>query len=229
MQPTQTTRTTAEQRAKLHGWFAGQVPDGWFTAVPTVTFDNDEILVVGQLKAPDVAPDGGAEGKAAAEAARIERFREDSRDQRIRIADAAQHRFRRRVSWGASCGATTHYFTTASAPVMTRLRMPERAVLDTLIDAGVARSRSDALAWCVRLVGKNEAAWIADLRVAFEQVENVRAQGPSSLRPADAATGTEGASTEGAATGTEGASTEGAATGTEGAGTEGADTDGADS
>ncbi len=187
MQPTQTARTTAEQRAKLHGWFAGQVPDGWFTAAPTVTFDNDEILVVGQLKSPEVGADAGPDGKAAAEAARIERFREDSREQRMRIAEDAQHRFRRRVSWGAVCGDSTHYFTTASAPVMTRLRMPERAVLDTLIDAGVARSRSDALAWCVRLVGKNEAAWIAELRVAFEQVETVRAQGPSSLRDDDSA------------------------------------------
>jgi hypothetical protein len=70
--------------------------------------------------------------------------------------------------------------------------MPERAVLDTLIDAGVARSRSDALAWCVRLVGRNEAAWIADLRVAFEQVETVRAQGPSSLLSDDAAEGADG-------------------------------------
>ncbi|MDQ1441371.1 MAG: hypothetical protein QOG97_1599 [Acidimicrobiaceae bacterium] len=182
MQPTQSSSTTAEQRAKLHGWFAGQVPDDWFTGAPAVTFDNDEILVVGQLKSPDVAADDGPDGKGAAEAARIQRFREDSREQRMRIADEAQHRFRRRVSWGATCGDTTLYFTTASAPVMTRLRMPERAVLDTLIDAGVARSRSDALAWCVRLVGQNEAAWIAELRTAFEQVETVRAQGPSSTR-----------------------------------------------
>jgi hypothetical protein len=182
MQPTQSSHTTAEQRAALHGWFAGQVPDGWFTAAPTVTFDNDEILVVGTLKRPEVEADAGAAGQSAAESARIERFREDTREHRMRIAEDAQHRFRRRVSWGAVCGDTTQYFTTASAPVMTRLRMPERAVLDTLIDAGVARSRSDALAWCVRLVGKNEADWIAELRVAFEHVETVRSQGPSSLR-----------------------------------------------
>ena len=179
MQP---TSTTAEQRAKLHGWFAGQVPDGWFVSGPQVTFDNDEILVIGTLKAPEVDAEAGADARAAAEAARIERFREDSREQRMRIAEDAQRRFRRRVSWGATCGETTFSFTTASAPVMTRLRMPERAVLDTLIDAGVARSRSDALAWCVRLVGRNEEAWISDLRTAFEQVESVRAQGPSSAR-----------------------------------------------
>src|ERR1700722_19037048 len=104
MQPTQSTRTTAEQRAKLHGWFAGQVPDGWFTAAPTVTFDNDEILVVGSLKEPEVESDAAPEGTAAAEAARIERFREDTREQRMRIAEDAQRRFRRKVSWGARCG-----------------------------------------------------------------------------------------------------------------------------
>jgi hypothetical protein len=182
MTSTQSSQTTAEQRAALHGWFAGQLPDGWFTGPPTVTFDNDEILVVGQLPSPEVESDAGASGQAAAETARIDRFREDSREQRMRIATDAQHKFRRRVSWGASCGGSTHYFTTASAPVMTRLRMPERAVLDTLIDAGVARSRSDALAWCVRLVGQNESGWIGELRTAFEQVETVRAQGPSSAR-----------------------------------------------
>lgn len=182
MQTPPSSHTTAEQRTKLQGWFAGQIPDGWFTTAPEVTFDNDEILVVGTLKAPQVGADAGAEVAAEAASARIERFREDTREQRMRIAEDAQRRFRRRVSWGARCGEVTRHFTTASAPVMTRLRMPERAVLDTLIDAGVARSRSDALAWCVRLVGRNEAEWIDSLRVAFEHVENVRAQGPSSLR-----------------------------------------------
>jgi len=179
---TQSTSTTAEQRAKLHGWFAGQVPDGWFAAAPDVTFDNDEILVVGRLAPPEVAADEQGE----AESARIDRFREDTREQRMRIAEDAQRRFRRKVSWGAVCGGTTATFTTASVPVMTRLRMAERGVLDTLIDAGVARSRSEALAWCVRLVGKNEASWIGDLRAAFEQVESVRAQGPGSDRGQDA-------------------------------------------
>jgi hypothetical protein len=61
---------------------------------------------------------------------------------------------------------------------MTRLRMQERAVLDTLIDAGVARSRSEALAWCVRLVGRNEAEWMDRLRQALVAVEEARSAGP---------------------------------------------------
>jgi hypothetical protein len=176
--------TTAEQRAVLLRWLAGHVPDGWFSATPEVSFDNDEILVVGRLPEPDLEPgaaeDGGRPEDApqAAEVECIERFREDTREQRVLIAEEAQRLFGRRVSWGATCGGTTIHFTTASVPVMTRLRLSERTVLDTLIDAGVARSRSEALAWCVRLVGRNESEWIAELRAAFEHVEAVRAQGP---------------------------------------------------
>jgi hypothetical protein len=61
---------------------------------------------------------------------------------------------------------------------MTRLRMPEREVLDTLVDAGVARSRSHALAWCVRLVAERQEDWLADLREALKQVQEVRKEGP---------------------------------------------------
>jgi hypothetical protein len=125
--------------------------------------------------------------RAAAEAQCIDRFREQTRDQRMLIATEAESRLGRKVSWGVRCGASSRLFTTASLPVMTRLRMPERLVLDTLIDAGVARSRSEALAWCVRLVGRNEAEWIDDLRVAFHHVESVRSQGPRSTRAVDEA------------------------------------------
>jgi len=62
--------------------------------------------------------------------------------------------------------------------VMTRLRQPERVVLDTLVDAGVARSRSDALAWAVRLVGQHADEWLAELRDAMAKVDDLRAKGP---------------------------------------------------
>jgi hypothetical protein len=61
---------------------------------------------------------------------------------------------------------------------MTRLRMRERQTLDTLVSAGVARSRSDALAWCVRLVREHEGEWIEQLRAALVAVEEARATGP---------------------------------------------------
>ena len=98
----------------------------------------------------------------------------------MRIADEAQPAFRRAVSWGAECGGSRVLFTTAGVPVMTRLRMEDRQVLDTLIDAGVARSRSEALAWCVRLVARHEAEWIRELRDAMSAVEEVRNKGPRS-------------------------------------------------
>lgn len=128
-----------------------------------------------------VLPDGADEAnRATAEGARIGGFREETRHARMRIATEGEAAFGRVFSWGAVCGSTRSVFTTASVPVMTRLRIEDRQVLDTLIAAGVARSRSDALAWCVQLVGRNEQSWISDLRAAFEQVEAVRSRGPAS-------------------------------------------------
>ncbi len=163
----------------LSGWFAGRLPDDWFTGTPDVTTDREEILVVGTLAEPEY-PDGADEAaQAAARRARIQRFREDTRDQRMRIADEAEHRTGRKVAWGARCGDEERIFTNLAVPVMTRLRMPERQVLDTLVRAGVARSRSDALAWCVRLVRDHEGDWISQLRDALVAVEEARAAGPS--------------------------------------------------
>jgi hypothetical protein len=163
---------------EVQGWFAGRVPDHWFVGPPTALTDREEVLVVGELPEPDTGTDGPAESVAAALAARIKAFREDSRPLRMRIADEAEAMWGRKVSWGARCGGREELFTTRSVPVMTRLRMSERAVLDTLIDAGVARSRSEALAWCVRLVGTHQADWIDQLRDAMARVEQVRADGP---------------------------------------------------
>jgi hypothetical protein len=119
------------------------------------------------------------DARGVALAARIRGFREDTRDQRIHIAREAEHRFERKVSWGARCADREELFTVASVPAMTRLRLGERQVLDTLIDAGIARSRSEALAWCVRLVGRHQGEWIDQLREAMSHVEDVRAKGPS--------------------------------------------------
>jgi hypothetical protein len=170
-----------EERARLAAWLAEQIPEGWFVGPPDVLADNDEILIVGRLADPPAA-DNLPEDQRTREAEGIQRFREETRDHRVAIAQLAEQVFRRKVSWGASCGATTWHFTTASVPVMTRLRLPERMVLDTLIDAGLARSRSEALAWCVRLVGRHEAEWIAELRAAFQHVEEVRSAGPKADR-----------------------------------------------
>jgi hypothetical protein len=169
-----------EQERLIGAWFAGRVPATWYSSSPTITIDSDEIQVVGTLAPPQLAEGAGEDEVRVAEQARISGFREESRLARMRIADEAQPAFRRAVSWGAECGGSRVLFTTAGVPVMTRLRMDDRQALDTLIDAGVARSRSEALAWCVRLVAQHEAEWIRELRDAMSAVEEVRNKGPKS-------------------------------------------------
>jgi hypothetical protein len=159
-------------------WFAARIPAGWFAGPPDVSSDGEEILVVGTLADVELAGGTSAEARAAARSARIERFREESRDDRIRIAREAERHFRRKVAWGARCGDEMKVFTTLSVPVMTRLRMSERSILDTLVAGGVARSRSEALAWCVRLVGMHQSDWIKGLRDALVKVDEVRSKGP---------------------------------------------------
>jgi hypothetical protein len=155
-------------------WLLGRLPDDWFVGEPTVTVDREEIVVVGELSAPDTSE----QDTAAAVAGRIARFREETREARMRIADEAEARYGRKVAWGAQVGDTRVLFTNLAVPVMTRLRQDERRVLDTLVDAGVARSRSDALAWCVKLVGEHTDQWLAKLREAMSEVDKLRGEGP---------------------------------------------------
>ena len=187
---------SAEQ---VRGWFLGRLPDDWFEGQPEILHDRDEITVIGHLPpvrageagsepaaaGPGTAAEGAgdepAEGRADAIAAgRSRRFREETREARVGIAREAVRLFGRKVSWGVVSEDRKVMFTTLSVPVMTRLRQAERRVLDTLVEAGVARSRSDALAWCVRLVGEHEDSWLTALRGALRHVEQVRAEGPRS-------------------------------------------------
>ena len=161
---------------EIGGWFAGRIPDEWFTGPAEVHVDREEIVVIGVLAGPPAQ--GDADGDTAARRARVTRFREDTRDARVRIAEEAERLFGRKVSWGVSIGGERFLFTHAAVPVMTRLRFSERSVLDTLIDAGVARSRSEALAWCVRLVDRHQGEWIGQLRDALAHVADARSAGP---------------------------------------------------
>lgn len=163
----------------VRAWFTDRIPEAWTGEELEVDVDNDEILVVIRIADVDLGDDATTEEIAAARKARIGHFREETRGSRIEIAAAAEVRFDRKVSWGVRCGELGLVFTHLSIPAMTRLRIKERMVLDTLIDAGVARSRSDALAWCVRLVGKNLDEWLHDLRDAMVHVDEVRKRGPA--------------------------------------------------
>ena len=167
-----TTATPAEVSA----WLTNRLPDEWRAAgAPEISVDREEVVVLLSVSAPDVEDQSTV---AAATDGRIAGFREETRDRRISIALEAEALFERKVSWGVRCGDRTAMFTHLAAPVMTRLRQPERLVLDTLVAGGVARSRSDALAWCVRLVGQHTGDWLEQLRTALQDVEKIRDQGP---------------------------------------------------
>jgi hypothetical protein len=168
--------------SEITTWITNRLPESWFDGAPNVTIDREEITIVGRLTDAPTGDGEEPEHARVAEDARIARFREETRPQRMQIADEMEARFGRKVSWGAECGETTMLFTTLSVPVMTRLRQPERQVLDTLVASNVARSRSDALGWCVRLVADNEGEWIGRLRDALTAVDEARSTGPSPSR-----------------------------------------------
>jgi len=169
---------TDEARERVAGWFAGRLPAEWQSAPADITIDREEITV--RLTVPDVelGDDATDVTRAEARAGRAKAFREETRERRMEIAREAEHRYEAKVSWGLNVGDHGELWTHVAAPVMTRLRQPQRLVLDTLVDAGVARSRADALAWCVRLVGQHEEDWLGELREAMQSVADVRSKGP---------------------------------------------------
>jgi hypothetical protein len=169
---------TEEKLERVRGWFIGRLPEEWRSEAPEVTVDREEITVVLTIGDVDL-PDGtSAAERDEARVGRARAFREDTRSRRIEIAREAERRFDRKVSWAVSVGDRTELFTHVAAPAMTRLRQPERMVLDTLVDAGVARSRAEALAWCVKLVGQHESDWLRELRDAMSKVADVASKGP---------------------------------------------------
>jgi Arc/MetJ-type ribon-helix-helix transcriptional regulator len=170
---------TNEAQERVRGWFTGRVPEEWQHAPVEVSVDREEIIV--RLTVADVEVPEGASPAELEEArtGRAKAFREDTRAKRMAIAREAQRRFDRSVSWQVTVGDRVELFTHVAAPVMTRLRQPQRQVLDTLVGAGVARSRSEALGWCVRLVAEHQDDWLTELREAMTAVADVRAKGPA--------------------------------------------------
>jgi len=171
---------TSEALERVRGWFTGRLPADWSAAPAEITVDREEITVVLTLSDVEGADVETSDAELAeARAGRARGFREETREARMKIDREAQHRYERKVSWGVRVGDHSELWTNVSAPVMTRLRQPQRLVLDTLVDAGVARSRSEALAWCVRLVGQHEEDWLGELREAMDKVAGVRDKGPA--------------------------------------------------
>ena len=164
--------TTQYDDAPINDWLTGRLPDDWFESF-TLISDREELTILGTLTQPESDTEESRSG-------RIRRFREETRPARITIAQELEGRTGRKVTWGATCGDITQVFTRLTVPVMAWLPQPERKVLDTLVEAGAARSRFDALAWCVRLVSEHEKDWLADLASAMAAVREVRRPGPRS-------------------------------------------------
>ena len=170
---------TEPAASSIRAWFAGRLPEHWTNPPPDITVDRDEITVVVHLDPVKLSDDASSDDQQAAAAGQASAWREETRETRMSIAREAESRFDRKVSWGVRIDDWSALFTHLAVPAMTRLRQPQRQVLDTLVEAGVAKSRSDALAWCVRLVEQHNQEWLAELRQAMEQVRTVRAQGPA--------------------------------------------------
>ncbi len=170
---------------EIKAWFKKRLPEDWYALVEgfdseiELLVDRDEIVVIGPIADAETAEGADEDAVESARRGVVKEWREQTREKRIEIAADAQERFGRHVSWGASVGGDRFLFTHISVPSMTRLRITERQVLDTLVDAGVASSRSEALAWCVRYAGKKEEQWLNDLKSAFKSVSEVRSKGPA--------------------------------------------------
>ncbi len=162
--------TTSGPTSSITAWVIAHLPSSLYLEQPTVQVDRDEILVVGRIAVDETG--------SLTEAEQIATHRESTRDERVAVAREAEATFGRKVSWGARCGGTEALFSHLASPVMTRLRQPERALLDLLVEAGVARSRSEATAWCVRLVAEREGEWLGDLHDALAAVREARARSP---------------------------------------------------
>lgn len=157
-------------------WVHEQMPAELLSGPPELSAYDDEVVVLLPIALPALPEDLPAEARRRAEYQLIAQRREETRPLRMRLARDLQKRLGLAVAWGMRAGESEALFTTRSAPVMTRLGRAEREVLDTLVAAGVADTRSSALAYAVRAFATEHADWLAEVRDAIAQVEQVRAR-----------------------------------------------------
>jgi hypothetical protein len=159
---------------EIQRWLQERLPAQLLSGAPEVNIYDDEIVLLLPV-ATDGEPAPGGDAREAA-LHQIGRKREETRRLRMQVAQELQEIVGRPVAWGMRLGDTSALFTTRSAPVMTRLGRAERDVLDTLVAAGVADTRSSALAYTVRAFAAEHADWLSEVREAIEQVDQVRAR-----------------------------------------------------
>jgi hypothetical protein len=168
-----------DQRVKpneLQHWLQERAPANLLAAPPEIAIYDDEVVIVLPIVAAEPNDALPEEEQRAAERALIARRREETRPWRMKQARELQAKLGRAVAWGMRAGASEALFSTRSVPVMTRLGRTERDVLDTLVAAGVADTRSAALAYAVRAFAAEHTDWLDEVRAAIAQVDQVRAR-----------------------------------------------------
>ena len=163
------------QDPELQAWLHARLPSSLMVEPPHIKAYRDEIVIMLHLGSPP-SSEGDSEQQQSAEQEMIAQQREMSRPMRMKLAKQLQKRLGKTVSWGMRAGASEMLFTTRTVPVMTRLGRAEREVLDTLVAAGVAETRSSALAYTVRTFALEHVEWLNEVREAIEQVEQVRSR-----------------------------------------------------
>lgn len=166
-----------EQRVKIieiQSWLQERAPANLLAEPPEIAIYDDEAVIVLPLVTAELDDGLGDEQRRAAERNLIAQRREETRPWRMKQARELQSKLGRSVAWGMRAGASEALFSTRSVPVMTRLGRTERDVLDTLVAAGVADTRSAALAYAVRAFAAEHTDWLDEVREAIAQVDQVR-------------------------------------------------------
>ncbi|NJN15211.1 MAG: hypothetical protein HC822_02345 [Oscillochloris sp.] len=154
-----------------------RLPEELRIAPPIIQRYEDELLIMLTIAPPETPGDDPL--RAAQQQIAVQR--ESSRKLRMQLAAEIQRAVGLPVAWGMRVGDVEVLFTSRTVPVMTRLNRLERDVLDTLVAAGVADTRSSALAYVVRTFALEHGSWLEEVRGAIAEVSRVR--GRLKIRP----------------------------------------------
>jgi hypothetical protein len=165
---------TINDPQELTQWLLSQLPASVVGSDPEITINADELLITLNLNTETLM--GKGEALKNAEHALIEHQRSETRTLRIQLGRHLERTYGCAVSWGMRAGGTVQLFTTNTTAVMTRLSRTERQVLDTLIAANVANTRSAALGYIVRTFAIEHQEWLNQAQEAAKHMTNLREQ-----------------------------------------------------
>jgi hypothetical protein len=163
---------------EIKSWLLEQLPSSVLASDPEINIESDELLVILHVAVDSVTGEG--EARAQSERALIDRLRTETRALRIHLGRSINRTYGMIVSWGMQAGETLQRFTSnTTVPVMTRLTRTERHVLDTLIAANIANTRSTALSYIVRTFAAEHRDWLNEIQGVARHMARLRKQVPS--------------------------------------------------